>query len=628
MPVGAPRCAVRPGVPPRRAWRRGAARCRRCGLGAAAASGLVAAALTLAIVGGLGRIGGDLGVARARRRELEASVWTPTATETQRRGSPSIKPGNATRGEGGRVTPGPAALVTQRGPNAAASVRSASGTVTAAAAATDTERWLRALGALAAAAQYDDERRQDAHDGRAFRVCIATTTAADEVQAAREILPWAAYHRAIGASDIMVFLDESTPADTRGTRRLLSQAHRLGALTLLMAEEASARLGNQALMNKQGKNIRRALEIAGARAADAAQHTCDWLAHIDVDELLLPLPRGARGGGAVATMPALRSSEAGKLPLPFSLHATLAEAYERREVVQVHVWNHEAKPETSDVSRRFEEVTLFSTNDMFRINPDPHNLGLTPEGLAWRNDSANAAALEAATHGRHSFNLYYNGKPIGKVGQRLQENGPHYFRTYGKLEDGRRTTWDAPDMALLHYPYALPEEVEEKAMRSCAASPDESLGDAAGRCFIYVLEQKMWKAVNAARSRAERRRAALDFHASRIVYHHADDDAPPASPENGTAGSDGRLRWSMRENYEVELGRGRLARLREPQTLMGWLRTLGNTHGDERGSTLAPVRCAARLLAALRGGEGHRPSGEQAFLTARSSLLAGCVGAA
>lgn len=525
--------------------------------------------------------------------------------------------------------------------------------------ALERDAWLRALSALVAGA------RGGAATSFPFRVCVATTVAPDAAAAAREVLPWAAYHRAVGVDEIWLFIDGGTPHDTEAGKRLLQRAEVSGAIVLHDVEGgrrggngvAGDALGNHALMEKQGASLRRAIEMArepleGSEGGghSAAQQRCDWLVHVDIDELLLPLPAGAGGGGAAAAAQARRRSAPGRLPLPFSLHAGLAEAHARDEVVQVHVWNHEGKPEGADVRRRFEDVTLFATNGFFRNNNDPRNLGNTPEGLAYkaRSNATRAAALagelamadvaaasvgtdalgdanrlqmwlEAETQHlerRFAFHLYSNGKPLGRVSEKLVENGPHYFKLYGKLSDGRRTTWDSPDMALLHYPYSLVDEVLEKAERSCALEEGDvssslssataeaeqgerqesqsqqtrssSFSSAARRCFIYRMERELWVSVNEGLTDAARRARAEKFYTQRLVLH-----------TNLTGGADDHaVNGITADKYALELRRGRLARIYEAQTLQRWLRRLGGGGGSE-AAVARRTRCAARLLAAL-----------------------------
>lgn len=57
------------------------------------------------------------------------------------------------------------------------------------------------------------------------------------------------------------------------------------------------------------------------------------------------------------------------------------------------------------------------------------------------------------------FLLYYNGKSAAHITPKTEQNGPHFFKTFGRLPDGRKTCWHVNDTALIHYPYSLIEEV-------------------------------------------------------------------------------------------------------------------------------------------------------------------------
>ena len=130
----------------------------------------------------------------------------------------------------------------------------------------------------------------------------------------------------------------------------------------------------------------------------------------------------------------------------------------------MHFHNHEARPERIDVEARFEEVTLMSSNG--------HFLG----------------------HSSGPFLLYYNGKSAAHITDKTEQNGPHFFKTFGRFPDGRKTCWQINDTALVHYPYSLMEEITEKGKRSCEFYEDAKKGISArvSQCFIYGVDKEAY----------------------------------------------------------------------------------------------------------------------------------------
>lgn len=86
--------------------------------------------------------------------------------------------------------------------------------------------------------------------------------------------------------------------------------------------------------------------------------------------------------------------------------------------------NQEARPELLNVSQRFEQVTLFSLNKHF----------LDLFGQA-ESESASEQQYNPSLHSGH-FSLYTNGKSAGRVNEKLEQHGPHFFKLYGKLPNG------------------------------------------------------------------------------------------------------------------------------------------------------------------------------------------------
>eukprot|EP00958_Prasinococcus_capsulatus_P009953 scaffold966_cov415-Prasinococcus_capsulatus_cf.AAC.16 len=90
------------------------------------------------------------------------------------------------------------------------------------------------------------------------------------------------------------------------------------------------------------------------------------------------------------------------------------------------------------------------------------------------------------------FLLYYNGKSAAHITPKTEQNGPHFFKTFGRLPDGRKTCWHVNDTALIHYPYSLIEEVKEKGKRSCEFYEDAQKGmtSRVSQCFIYSIDKE------------------------------------------------------------------------------------------------------------------------------------------
>ena len=260
----------------RRAARR--AECRRAGRGVVARRGAGGAGwggggerargggAALAIVGGLGRIGGDLGVARARRRSSRRPCGLHPP-QKHNGGVPPIKPGNATREKAVESRQG-----RQRwSPNAVQTLLQASGQHRA---PLRPQPLQLTPSAGCERSGHSPRRRNTTTSAAGTHTTVGRfVCASPRPPRQMRCRPRGKFYRgrrttAPSPPTSWCFWTNPPPQTLAGRAGCSRSA--TSALTLLMAEEASARLSNQALMNKQGKNIRRALEIAGARAADGS----------------------------------------------------------------------------------------------------------------------------------------------------------------------------------------------------------------------------------------------------------------------------------------------------------------------------------------------------------------------
>ncbi|KAG2487900.1 hypothetical protein HYH03_013480 [Edaphochlamys debaryana] len=248
----------------------------------------------------------------------------------------------------------------------------------------------------------------------------------------RSLLPWMQYHTQIGVCRFYVAYQGSDNATLAALRRLpmvrpLLAAPPFAPVGVLREwarytrdHEGARRPGNHRLMAMQDFCGRMACRLA----AEEGMH---WLAHIDVDELVLP-----------AT----------------TLQADLDAVPTWASYIKMH--NHEALVESVDVVNKYEEVTLFKTHEA-TMPPKPYT-------------------FDFRTGTRESvFLLYYNGKSIVRTDQGpVRPWGPHDFmgEAHERLKHpvhNAEGKWrhDIGRTTVLHMPYTHWRELMTKANISC-----------------------------------------------------------------------------------------------------------------------------------------------------------------
>lgn len=221
------------------------------------------------------------------------------------------------------------------------------------------------------------------------------------------------WHQAVGFARIYLFFDD--PADPAaaafGTRPGVTAVRcDAGLRDRWTGLSGYARWGDHIDAEVMARQLLNCELAAGMAAADG----CDWLLHIDSDELFY--------------------CEGGSAPDHFA-------ALDFRQVRHAVYMNFEALPEAEDIGDYFREVTLFKVNF--------HRLG----GI--RFDARQVALLKAARFPDPHFNfhLYGNGKAAARVGPGLQPETVHAFafrRPDGSLDHRHEICGDS--QLILHYP--------------------------------------------------------------------------------------------------------------------------------------------------------------------------------
>ncbi|KAG2500367.1 hypothetical protein HYH03_001941 [Edaphochlamys debaryana] len=308
------------------------------------------------------------------------------------------------------------------------------------------------------------------------RVAIFTVWNGNRWGLRRSLLPWMQWHMQQGVCRYYVLYEgrDRTALAMMGNITALrpmlvtaplaplneSKAYKAWAVT----DEWGRQIGNHQLMAKQDYGLNRAFAWARAEGQQ-------WLAHIDVDELIYP---GTTLQGDLSAVP------------PW--------------VAWVKLYNHEAVVESADVTNKYEEVTLFKTAGDLLTNGTEH--------LQW--------PFRLGTHGSH-YLLYVNGKAMGRVDRGpLISWGPH------DMVGDRNDTWKHPvhnpegkvvmgvsGASLLHLTSTSWPDLLGKARSACP--PSYRLAAMAGNktklqdCIIMTFDQEAYTAA----ARGEREAAAF-----------------------------------------------------------------------------------------------------------------------
>eukprot|EP00899_Mesostigma_viride_P027472 jgi/Mesvir1/790/Mv17387-RA.2 len=280
-----------------------------------------------------------------------------------------------------------------------------------------------------------------------IKVAISTTTAGSLDQ----ILPWLAYHSAMGVDLFFLFVEGQ--AATPQAMSALQQ--RQGVVLIPRDEELVAQQNASTaphetwLSGYTGKPcnydlfVRQSLNLEmGIRMA--REHNVTWIGHVDTDELVLP-------AGAA----------------DFSLKSVLAEL--PREVDTLVLPNHEAIPESPNVTRPFLEVTLFKRN------------------YEQVEKKSFYQFYSQVMRGNNNYFLTYaNGKSFARMQPGLRPNGAHRFDNDIRAPK----EYTHREAAILHYVYNRFEDVASRAHR-CECEPTQ---EGAARCFMLEFDRRVFLA--------------------------------------------------------------------------------------------------------------------------------------
>ena len=297
-------------------------------------------------------------------------------------------------------------------------------------------------------------------------VCIATTVQHNAESVESKILPWIQYHIEMGVDKFYMLYDgeDLEAVQILSHEKLKNIVHILLVKAQLGASEPMIQKfqffdemvdknaqGNKGLMKKQRFAVDQAIALAHSDGQT-------WIIQMDVDELFLPT---------------------GHDSIPAALHNIPP------DVPAVRFMNLESQVEAGDVTSPFMQSNLFRVH-MYFTTPEAHNFrGKFKQGL-------NSGFLY----------LYANGKSAARITNSwdVSQFGPHYFT-------GQKDNWVNPisnDSFILHYCYTNPEELIQKAKRSCPKHFGKSVSyqEVKDDCFILDVDARAFMAANAGNAEA------------------------------------------------------------------------------------------------------------------------------
>lgn len=271
--------------------------------------------------------------------------------------------------------------------------------------------------------------------GTIVRVGSYTMWSGDLWGLRRTMLPFLQWHTQIGVCKYYIAYpgrDEATVAALRKIKSVklifnqppFATTERFNEWRQYAANnEWAQRPGNWRQMAKQG--------FAGDIAFKMAREDgCQWMMHIDADEILIP---------------------------SISLQADLQAV--PNWVASITVFNNEAQVETADVVNKYEQITLFKSHG--------HHSAKQTGDMQWR--------LRLGEHGSF-YQVYYNGKGIGRTDRgHIHMWGVHAFlgpdgdtwKDPVHNPEGKFITREANGTMLLHLSYTNWFDLMGKAKRAC-----------------------------------------------------------------------------------------------------------------------------------------------------------------
>ncbi|KAJ7571043.1 hypothetical protein O6H91_01G146400 [Diphasiastrum complanatum] len=274
------------------------------------------------------------------------------------------------------------------------------------------------------------------------KICITGSTSGGLEQ----ILPWLYYHRVIGASHFVLFVEgKAASANVSAVLESIPGVRVVPRTKELEEKQARSRIWNETWLSsfffrpcnyelfvKQSLNMEMAIVMAREAGAD-------WIIHLDTDELLHP-------AGAPE----------------YSLRRLFSDV--ASDVDMVVFPNYESSVERDDITDPFTEVTMFKKNY-------DHLTKETYFGL-----------YREATRGNPNYFLTYgNGKAAARMQDHLRPNGAHRWHNYVKFP--REIKLD--EAAVLHYTYAKFSDLTSRRDR-CGCNPTK---EDVKRCFMLEFDR-------------------------------------------------------------------------------------------------------------------------------------------
>ncbi|PKI31605.1 hypothetical protein CRG98_047987 [Punica granatum] len=225
------------------------------------------------------------------------------------------------------------------------------------------------------------------------KICITSSTSAGLEQ----ILPWIFYHKVIGASTFLLFVEgKAASPDVSKVLESIPGVTVIYRTKELEEQQARSRIWNETwlasffykpcnyeLFVKQSLNM----EMAIVMARDAG---ADWIVHLDTDELIHPAGTHE-----------------------YSLRLLLSQV--PGDVDMVVFPNYESSVERDDVKEPFSEVSMFKKN-----------YDHLPKEVYFGN-------YKESTRGNPNYFLTYgNGKSAARIQDHLRPNGAHRWHNYMK----------------------------------------------------------------------------------------------------------------------------------------------------------------------------------------------------
>ncbi|XP_019185961.1 PREDICTED: glycosyltransferase-like KOBITO 1 isoform X1 [Ipomoea nil] len=274
------------------------------------------------------------------------------------------------------------------------------------------------------------------------KICITTSTSGSLDQ----ILPWMYYHKVIGVSTFLLFVEGKAASPT--VSKVLESIPGVKVVYRtkeLEEQQAKSRIWNETWLSsffykpcnyelfvKQSLNM----EMAIVMAREAG---VEWIIHLDTDELLHPA--GAR---------------------EYSLRQLLHDVPSNVDMVVFP--NYESSVERDDIKDPFTEVSMFKKN-YDHLTKDAY-FGMYKE----------------ATRGNPNYFLTYgNGKSAARIQEHLRPNGAHRWHNYMKTPNEIKLE----EAAVLHYTYSKFSDLTSRRDR-CGCKPTK---EDVKRCFMLEFDR-------------------------------------------------------------------------------------------------------------------------------------------